>query len=130
MPYIVVVIDEFADLMMVAGKGCRDSCFKNCTEGESGWNSSDNCNAETDKGCCYRSYQRKSASENSIQSLPLLLIPEQFWIQNGAEMLLGNGDMLYIPPGSSEATRVHGAYVSTEEIKVVVKFIKDQIKNP
>src|ERR1700735_3134423 len=44
----------------------------------------------------------------------------------GAEHLLGKGDMLYLPPGSSRLVRVHGAYVSENEINRVVEFWKDQ----
>jgi S-DNA-T family DNA segregation ATPase FtsK/SpoIIIE len=46
----------------------------------------------------------------------------------GAEHLLGQGDMLFLPPGSSRLKRVHGAYASEEEIKRVVEFWKDQGK--
>jgi len=44
----------------------------------------------------------------------------------GAEHLLGKGDMLFLPPGSSRLTRVHGAYLTETEINDVVKFWKDQ----
>jgi S-DNA-T family DNA segregation ATPase FtsK/SpoIIIE len=47
---------------------------------------------------------------------------------NGAEGLLGQGDMLFLPPGNSNVIRVHGAYVNEQEIKRVVDFIKDQGK--
>ncbi len=45
---------------------------------------------------------------------------------NGAEGLLGMGDMLFLPPGNSNVTRVHGAFVNEAEIKKVVEFIKAQ----
>lgn len=45
---------------------------------------------------------------------------------NGAEKLLGRGDMLFLHPGQPEPTRIHGAYVSSEETEAVVKFITDQ----
>ena len=45
---------------------------------------------------------------------------------NGAESLLGSGDMLFLPPGNSQVTRVHGAFVNEAEIKKVVDFIKEQ----
>jgi DNA segregation ATPase FtsK/SpoIIIE, S-DNA-T family len=47
---------------------------------------------------------------------------------NGAESLLGQGDMLFLPPGSSNVIRVHGAFVNEAEIKTVVDFIKEQGK--
>ena len=47
----------------------------------------------------------------------------------GAEHLLGEGDMLFLPPGVARLTRIHGAYVSEEEVKSVTDFLKKQ-KNP
>jgi S-DNA-T family DNA segregation ATPase FtsK/SpoIIIE len=46
----------------------------------------------------------------------------------GAEHLLGSGDMLFLPPGSSKLTRLHGAFVSSAEIQRVVEFLKKQGK--
>ncbi len=46
----------------------------------------------------------------------------------GAERLLGNGDMLFLPPGTARLTRVHGAFVSDQEIKKVMQFITQQAK--
>jgi S-DNA-T family DNA segregation ATPase FtsK/SpoIIIE len=45
---------------------------------------------------------------------------------NGAEQLLGNGDMLFIPPGSSRLTRIHGAYVSEKETQAIVEHLRKQ----
>jgi S-DNA-T family DNA segregation ATPase FtsK/SpoIIIE len=45
---------------------------------------------------------------------------------NGAEQLLGRGDMLYVPPGASRQVRVHGAWVSDEEVKAVCDFLRAQ----
>ena len=44
----------------------------------------------------------------------------------GAEKLLGNGDLLFLPPGTARLTRVHGAFVSDQEVRKVMKFIKQQ----
>jgi len=46
----------------------------------------------------------------------------------GAEHLLGDGDMLFLPPGVAKLTRIHGAYVSEEEVKTVTSFLKGQMK--
>ena len=46
----------------------------------------------------------------------------------GAERLLGDGDMLYLPPGTARSTRLHGAYVSDREIRKVVEFVNQQAK--
>jgi S-DNA-T family DNA segregation ATPase FtsK/SpoIIIE len=44
----------------------------------------------------------------------------------GGEKLLGNGDMLFLPPGTARLTRIHGAFVSDQEVRRVMKFIKAQ----
>ena len=49
---------------------------------------------------------------------------------NGAEKLLGKGDMLFIPPGSPEPIRVHGAYISTDESEAIINWISGQPKFP
>jgi S-DNA-T family DNA segregation ATPase FtsK/SpoIIIE len=46
--------------------------------------------------------------------------------QNGADHLLGEGDMLFLPPGTSKLQRMHGAFVSEEEVKVLVSFLREQ----
>ena len=129
MPYIVVVIDEFADLMMVAGKDVEIAVSRIAQKARAvGIHliiATQRPTRDVVTGLIKGNLPVRIAFRvaSALDSRTIL-------DSNGAEMLLGNGDMLYIPPGSSEATRVHGAYVSTEEIKVVVKFIKDQIKNP
>src|SRR5207249_5441096 len=45
---------------------------------------------------------------------------------NGAEQLLGRGDMIYVPPGANKQLRVHGAWVSDEEVKAVCEFLRTQ----
>jgi S-DNA-T family DNA segregation ATPase FtsK/SpoIIIE len=44
----------------------------------------------------------------------------------GGEKLLGNGDLLFLPPGTARLTRIHGAFVSDQEVRKVMKFIKQQ----
>jgi len=45
---------------------------------------------------------------------------------NGAEQLLGRGDMIYVPPGANKQTRVHGAWVGDEEVKAICEFLRKQ----
>lgn len=129
MPYIVVVIDEFADLMMVAGKDVEIAVSRIAQKARAvGIHliiATQRPTRDVVTGLIKGNLPVRIAFRvaSALDSRTIL-------DSNGAEMLLGNGDMLYIPPGSSEATRVHGAYVSTEEIRSVVKSIKDQIKNP
>jgi len=49
--------------------------------------------------------------------------------QNGAELLLGKGDMLYMAPGDSKLTRVHGAFIGDHEVQTIVDFLKKQKKS-
>jgi len=129
MPYIVVVIDEFADLMMVAGKDVEIAVSRIAQKARAvGIHliiATQRPTRDVVTGLIKGNLPVRIAFRvaSALDSRTIL-------DSNGAEMLLGNGDMLFIPPGSSEAIRVHGAFVSTDEIKSVVKFIKDQIKNP
>jgi DNA segregation ATPase FtsK/SpoIIIE-like protein len=125
MPYIVVVIDEFADLMMVAGKDVEIAVSRIAQKARAvGIHliiATQRPTRDVVTGLIKGNLPVRIAFRvaSALDSRTIL-------DSNGAEMLLGNGDMLYIPPGSSEAERVHGAFVSTDEIKKIVKFIKDQ----
>lgn len=125
MPYIVVVIDEFADLMMVAGKDVEIAVSRIAQKARAvGIHliiATQRPTRDVVTGLIKSNLPVRIAFRvaSALDSRTIL-------DSNGAEMLLGNGDMLYIPPGSSEAVRVHGAYVSTEEIKKVVAYIKSQ----
>jgi len=125
MPYVVVIIDEFADLMTVAGKDVEIAVMRIAQKARAAGihliiatqrPTRDVITGTIKSNLPVRIAFRVASSLDSRTILDC----------KGAEMLLGNGDMLYIPPGSSEPTRVHGAFVSTEEIKGIVSFIKDQ----
>lgn len=126
MPFIVVVIDEFADLMMVAGKDVEIAVSRIAQKARAvGIHliiATQRPTRDVVTGLIKGNLPVRIAFRvaSALDSRTIL-------DSNGAEMLLGNGDMLYIPPGSSEAIRVHGAYISTEEIKKVVEFIKSQM---
>ncbi|HNW82712.1 MAG TPA: DNA translocase FtsK [bacterium] len=125
MPFIVIVIDEFADLMMVAGKDVEIAVSRIAQKARAvGIHliiATQRPTRDVVTGLIKSNLPVRIAFRvaSALDSRTIL-------DSNGAEMLLGNGDMLYIPPGSSEAVRVHGAFVSTEEIKKVVEFIKSQ----
>ncbi len=125
MPYIVVVIDEFADLMMVAGKDVEIAVSRIAQKARAvGIHliiATQRPTRDVVTGLIKGNLPVRIAFRvaSALDSRTIL-------DSNGAEMLLGNGDMLYIPPGSSEAERVHGAFISTDEIKKIVKYIKDQ----
>lgn len=125
MPYIIVVVDEFADLMMAAGKDVEIAVARLAQK------------ARAAGIHCILATQRPSVDvltgtikSNFPTRISFRLISgtdsRTVIDTNGAEHLLGMGDMLYRPPGSSDLVRVHGAFVDEDEIERVVEFLKDQ----
>ncbi len=125
MPFIVIIIDEFADLMTVASKDVEMSVQRIAQKARAVG--------------LHLIIATQRPTRDVITGLIKANLPVRIAFRvasaldsrtildtKGAEVLLGNGDMLYIPPGSSEPIRVHGAFVETQEIKEVVKFIKEQ----
>ena len=125
MPYIVVIIDELADLMMVASQDvestiCRLAQMARATG-------------------IHLVIATQRPSVNVITGLIKANVPSRvsFFLQSqidsrtiidmpGAEKLLGKGDMLYMPVGAFKPKRIQGVYVSEKEVKKVVSFIKSQ----
>lgn len=125
LPYIVVVIDEFADMIMVVGKKVEELIARLAQK------------ARASGIHLILATQRPSV--NVITGLIKANIPTRMSFQvsskidsrtildqMGAEQLLGMGDMLYLPPGTAAPDRVHGAFVSDDEVHRVVDFIKQQ----
>jgi S-DNA-T family DNA segregation ATPase FtsK/SpoIIIE len=125
MPYIVVVIDEFADLMMVAGKEVEYCVARIAQKARAAGIhlilATQRPSTDVITGVIKANFPTRIAFQvsSSIDSRTILST-------NGAENLLGMGDMLFMPPGSSRLTRVHGAFVSEDEIRQVVDFIAAQ----
>jgi S-DNA-T family DNA segregation ATPase FtsK/SpoIIIE len=127
LPYIVVVVDELADLMMVAGREVEEHIARLAQK------------ARASGIHLILATQRPSV--DVITGLIKANLPSRISFQvtskvdsrtildcNGAESLLGNGDMLYMPPGTSRLQRIHGAFVSDVEVQRVVDFLKKQGK--
>ena len=125
MPHIVIIVDEFGELMMVAAKEVESSVIR----------LSQKARAVGIHLIC--ATQRPSV--DVITGLIKSNLPARIAFQvaskvdsrtildrNGAELLLGRGDMLLLPPGSSRLVRAQGSYVSEPEIEAVVEFIMDQ----
>jgi len=126
MPYIVIVIDEFADLMMVAGKDVEIAVARIAQKARAvGIHlivATQKPTKDVVTGLIKSNLPVRMAFKvaSNMDSRVILDTP-------GAETLLGNGDMLFIPPGTSTPQRVHGAFVSVEEIRSVIDFIKTEV---
>ena len=123
MPYIVVFIDELADLMMVVGKKVEELIARLAQKARaSGIHlvlATQRPSVDVITGLIKANVPTRISFQVSskIDSRTIL-------DQMGAEALLGQGDMLYLPPGSGYPQRVHGAFVSDPEVHRVIEHIK------
>jgi S-DNA-T family DNA segregation ATPase FtsK/SpoIIIE len=127
LPYIVVVIDELADLMMASGKDVEESLVR--------------LSQMARAAGIHLLVATQRPSVDVITGLIKTNLPARISFQVpsrtdsrtildaiGAETLLGEGDLLFLPPGSTKLQRIHGPYVSEVEIKKVTDFLKKQGK--
>ena len=123
LPYLVVVIDELADLMMVVGKKVEELITRLAQKGRaSGVHlvlATQRPSVDVITGLLKANIPTRIAFQVSSKVDSRTIID-----QMGAEQLLGHGDMLYVPPGSILPERVHGSFVSDEEVLKVVKYLK------
>jgi S-DNA-T family DNA segregation ATPase FtsK/SpoIIIE len=119
LPYIVVVIDEFADMMMIVGKKVEQLIARIAQKARAAGIhlilATQRPSVDVITGLIKANVPTRIAFQVSskIDSRTIL-------DQGGAEQLLGNGDMLYLPPGTSVPERVHGAFVDDHEVHKVV----------
>ena len=119
LPFIVVVIDEFADMMMIVGKKVEQLIARIAQKARAAG--------------IHLVLATQRPSVDVITGLIKANIPARIGFQvsskidsrtildqGGAEQLLGHGDMLFLPPGTAVPTRLHGAFVSDEEVHAVV----------
>ncbi len=125
LPYIVIIIDELADLMMVSGKEVEESITRLAQMARAvGIHlvlATQRPSVDVITGLIKANFPSRISFRVSSKVDSRTIIDG-----NGAESLLGSGDMLFLPPGNSQVTRVHGAFVNEAEIKTVVDFIKEQ----
>ena len=125
MPLIVVVIDELADLMMVVGKKVEELIARLAQKARaSGIHlvlATQRPSVDVITGLIKANIPTRISFQVSskIDSRTIL-------DQMGAEALLGQGDMLYMPPGTGYPLRIHGAFVSDQEVHKVVNYLKAQ----
>ena len=125
LPHIVVVIDELADLMMVVGKKIEELIARLAQKARAAGIhlilATQRPSVDVITGLIKANIPTRIAFQVSskIDSRTIL-------DQMGAEALLGMGDMLYMPSGTGLPIRVHGAFVSDEEVHRVVSYLKEQ----
>ncbi|HEY6512289.1 MAG TPA: DNA translocase FtsK 4TM domain-containing protein [Burkholderiaceae bacterium] len=129
LPYLVVVIDELADLMMIVGKKLEELIARLAQKARAAGIhlvlATQRPSVDVITGLIKANIPTRIAFQVSskIDSRTIL-------DQMGAESLLGQGDMLYQPPGGGQPVRVHGAFVSDEEVHRVVDYLRRQGGEP
>jgi len=123
LPFIVIVIDELADMMMIVGKKVEELIARLAQKARAAGLhlilATQRPSVDVITGLIKANIPTRLAFQVSskIDSRTIL-------DQGGAESLLGNGDMLYLPPGTGLPMRAHGAFVSDDEVHQVVEFLK------
>jgi len=125
MPYIVIIIDELADLMMTSGHEVEDSITRLAQMARAvGIHlvlATQRPSVDVITGLIKANFPSRISYRVSSKVDSRTILDT-----NGAEHLLGRGDMLFLPPGSSRLLRVHGAYIDETEINKIVSHIKAQ----
>jgi S-DNA-T family DNA segregation ATPase FtsK/SpoIIIE len=123
LPFIVVIIDELADLMMIVGKKVEELIARLAQKARaSGIHlilATQRPSVDVITGLIKANIPTRIAFQVSARVDSRTILD-----QMGAESLLGHGDMLFLPPGTSIPTRVHGAFVSDQEVHRVVAALK------
>jgi len=125
LPYILILIDELADLMMLEGKNVEESVTRLAQMARAvGMHlvlATQRPSVDVITGLIKANFPARISFRvaTRVDSRTILDVM-------GSEHLLGKGDMLFLPPGSSRLTRVHGAFVTETEIQGVVDFWKEQ----
>ena len=123
LPYIVVIIDELADMMMVVGKKVEELIARLAQKARaSGIHlilATQRPSVDVITGLIKANIPTRIAFQVSSRIDSRTILDQQ-----GAETLLGHGDMLYLPPGTAIPQRVHGAFVSDEEVHKVVERLR------
>jgi DNA segregation ATPase FtsK/SpoIIIE, S-DNA-T family len=125
LPYIVIIIDELADLMMTSGREVEESITRLAQMARAvGIHlvlATQRPSVDVITGLIKANFPSRISFRVSSKVDSRTIIDT-----NGAEQLLGRGDMLFLPPGTSRLVRVHGAYIDETEINRIVSHIKAQ----
>ena len=127
LPYVVILIDELADLMMVASKGVEDSLTRLAQMARAAGIhlivATQRPSVDVLTGIIKANFPTRMSYKVTSRVDSRTILDAM-----GADKLLGKGDMLFLPPGTSKLLRLHGVMVSDAEIQRIVDFIKKQAK--
>ncbi|HCY86769.1 MAG TPA: cell division protein FtsK [Desulfobacteraceae bacterium] len=125
LPYIVVIVDELGDLMMVASKDVEYALTRLAQMARAAGIhliiATQRPSADVLTGTIKANFPTRISFQVSSKIDGRIIID-----QGGAESLLGNGDMLFCPPGTGKLMRIQGAYISEKEISRITGFLKEQ----
>ena len=127
LPYIILIIDELADLMMVSSKDVEESITRLAQMARAAGIhliiATQRPSVDVLTGIIKANFPTRISFQVSSKVDSRTILDT-----NGAEHLLGEGDMLFMPPGVGKLTRIHGAYISDDEVKRVTDFVRGQMK--
>ena len=125
LPYIVVVIDELADLMVVCAKDVEESLQRLAQMARAAGIhlvlATQRPSVDVLTGVIKANFPARISFQVSSRTDSRTILD-----QNGADHLLGDGDMLFLPPGTSKLQRLHGALVTEEEVSALTSFLQAQ----
>ena len=125
LPYIVVVIDELADLMMVASRDVEVALTRLAQMARAAGIhlilATQRPSVDVLTGIIKANFPTRLTFQVSSKTDSRTIIDT-----NGAESLLGNGDMLFLPPGAGKLQRIHGAYIAETEVTQITDFLRKQ----
>jgi S-DNA-T family DNA segregation ATPase FtsK/SpoIIIE len=125
LPFIVIIIDELADLMMVASRDVEVALTRLAQMARAAGIhlilATQRPSVDVLTGIIKANFPTRLSFQVSSKTDSRTIIDT-----NGAENLLGNGDMLFMPPGTAKLQRIHGAYISETEMARITDYLKDQ----
>lgn len=127
LPYVVIIIDELADLMMLASRDVEITLTRLAQMARAAGIhlilATQRPSVDVLTGIIKANFPTRLTFQVSSKTDSRTIIDT-----NGAENLLGSGDMLFLPPGTAKLQRIHGAYISEEELVQITKFLRAQAK--